>query len=177
MSAIPADTSATSVPLNLTISGTTGGITGLVPTVAVRDASTLNSYLDWDDNTFKTSGWTTKNAVMSEIGGGHYQRSLSMVDISAVAGSYFTAEYKVDDGGSIKGADEDVIYVTSLHSDMALLRRLAFNRLEETPGNPGTLILYADDATTPLKTWSTRDYLGGATVGEPGAPARRSAAT
>lgn len=177
MSAIPADITATSVPLNLTVSGTLGGITGLAPTVAVRNGATLDSYLDWDDDTFKTSGWVTKNALMSEVGGGHYQRSLSMVDIGAASGSYYVAEYNVDDGGSVKGADEDVIAVTSLVSDLTLLRRLAFNRLEETPGNPGSLILYADDATTPLKTWSTRDYTGGATVGELGAPARRSAAT
>lgn len=61
--------------------------------------------------------------------------------------------------------------------EIALLRKALTNRLEAAPGNPGTLVLYDDDGTTPIKTWATRDESGGAVAPAPGAPSRRDAAT
>ncbi len=175
--AIPVDTTATNVPLHLTVSKDgTGGVTGLTPTVALRDGSTLNSYLDWDDDTFKTSGWTTKYATLSEVERGHYQRTLSMVDIGATAGKFYMAEYRVNDGSGTADA-MDILIVTSVVSQVDLQDQQILNRLEEAPGNPGTLILYARDGTTPLKTWNLRDSGGGPTTASAGAPSRRSAAT
>jgi len=51
------------------------------------------------------------------------------------------------------------------------------NRIVEAPGSPGTLILYDDDAVTPLLTWTLTDTSGAAVTAVVGAPARRSAAT
>jgi hypothetical protein len=59
----------------------------------------------------------------------------------------------------------------------ALLEKVHRNRLEEAPGNPGTLVLYDDDDLTPLLTWTLRDELGGAVASSPGAPSRRTKAT
>jgi len=56
------------------------------------------------------------------------------------------------------------------------IRMLSFNRLEEAPGNPGTLTLYADDASTVFVTFNITDYQGAALVGLAGQPARRTAA-
>ncbi len=61
------------VPLQLAINrGGVGGVSGLAPTVRVRDAGATGSYLDWADFTFKTSGWTLQNHPMSDIGSGVY---------------------------------------------------------------------------------------------------------
>ena len=65
----------------------------------------------------------------------------------------------------------------SFGARMALLGKLQRNRLEEAPGNPGTLVLYDDDDVTPILTWQLRDGLGGAVVSSPGSPARRTKAT
>jgi len=60
---------------------------------------------------------------------------------------------------------------------ISLLRKALTNRLEASPGNPGSLVLYDDDALTPLLNWATRDDAGAAVVAAPGAPGRRGAAT
>ncbi len=59
-------------PLQFAVNGFSGGITGLSPVVAIRDALTVGSYIDVADLTFKTSGWTTRQAAMTEVGGGRY---------------------------------------------------------------------------------------------------------
>lgn len=168
----------TAVPLDLTITQEgVGGVTGETPTVALRDGATTNSYLDFADNTFKTSGWTTKYASLAEVEKGHYQRLLNMTLISPtpVDGKAFVAEYELNAVVG-KGVDHDVLLLVTV-SDNELLRKALTNRLEETPGFPGTLILYDDDGTTPLLTWTLRDAGGGPVVGTVGSPARRSAAT
>jgi len=65
----------------------------------------------------------------------------------------------------------------TVQDTLDLLRMVHTNRLEADPGDPGTMILYADDGVTPFKTWNLRDYLGGAVTGVVGSPAYRGAAT
>lgn len=108
----------TSVPLILTIEKEgVGGVTGKSPTVALRNAAGTTSYLDWNDNTFKTSGWTTKYASMTEVERGHYQRILNSSLVSAiVAGFKVAAEYHVDDGsGTIGDALDVILFVEEIH--------------------------------------------------------------
>jgi hypothetical protein len=165
------------IPLTLTVTKSgVGGVTGLSPVVALRDAQTFNSYLDWADNIFKTSGWTMREALLSEVGGGHYERHLDLPSIGAASGSIYVAEYKVD-STDVKGVDSDNIFIESQRDDLTLLRKMVTNRLIETAGNPGHLVLYDDDGVTPLKTWQLRDGTGGGTQLAIGAPARRSSAT
>lgn len=111
-----AEATDTAVPLSLTIDQEgVGGVTGQSPTVALRNATTVDSYLDFGDNTFKTVGWTTKYASMTEIERGHYFRSFDATAASIAAGTVLSAEYRVDDGGSILGDDHDLIrFVTSI---------------------------------------------------------------
>lgn len=168
---------ADTIPLTLTVTKAgVGGVTGLSPVVALRDAQTFNSYLDWADSTFKTSGWTTKEAALSEVGGGHYERHLDLSSIGAASGNIYTAEYKVD-SADVKGVDADNIFVVSQRDDLVLLRKMVTNRIWEIAGNPGQLVLFDDDGVTPLKTWQLRDGTGGGTQLAIGSPARRSAAT
>lgn len=117
MDLIIAETTDVDVSLDLTINrGGVGGITGLSPTVSVRDASTSNSFLDFNDNTFKTGGWTTKDASMTDVGRGHYRRTLDVSAFSPAAGSMYVIEYHVDDGGDVVGdAHDKLIAVNSLY--------------------------------------------------------------
>jgi len=168
----------TAVPLFLTVRREgVGGITGLSPTVALRDGSTIDSYLDFNDNTFKTAAWTTKYASMTDVERGHYQRSLDLSALSVSEGDVLIAEYHVDNSGDVVGDSADLLAVVVPPSgvDLALVRKSITNRMEESAGNPGTLILYDDDGTTPLMTWQLRDESGGGIVATVGTPARRSA--
>lgn len=114
-------------PLKLTVERVgSGGITGLTPsqvTLRIRDASTLNSYLDFADNTFKTAGWTQQDAGLSEVGRGHYQYNLNVVAVPAmVAGFEASVEYHVDNGADIVGDDHDsLLIVLNDPADRALI--------------------------------------------------------
>lgn len=65
----------------------------------------------------------------------------------------------------------------TVEDTLDLVRKVHTNRLDAAPGDPGTLILYDDDAATPIKTWPLRDYAGSAVVGAVGSPALRGEAT
>ena len=154
-----------------------GGLSGLAPTVAIRQASAPDSYLDWDDGAFKTTGWTTKYQSMSESERGTYQR---LLDLSAVTGApvgtLLIVEYRVIDG-TLVGDDHDLLMVVSVNTDTILLRKALTNKMIETPGLPGSLVLYDDDDTTPLLSQELRDFAAGATIGVQGSPAQRTKAT
>ena len=49
----------TNAPLTLSITRN-GPVLGATALVQIRDGSTVDSYLDFADDTFKTAGWTTK---------------------------------------------------------------------------------------------------------------------
>lgn len=184
------------VPLELTLTREgVGGVTGQSPTVALRDATTTNNYLDWGDNTFKLAGWTTKYGPMTEVERGHYHRLLDLNLVSAIAsGSLLLAEYHVDDGSGTVGSAHDLIRVTtptssvwdhdiSTDSDLSLaggmvnlLRKGLTNRLELEAGSPGYLRLYNDDGSL-LLTWDERNAGGGGIVLSTDSPAKRAKAT
>lgn len=100
-------------PLVLAVNGFGGGVTGLSPVVAIRSAMTSNLYLDFADLNFKASGWTTRQAAMTEVGDGRYFLPggadpylwVSRPDVPA----YFTAEYEVPGLAIV----DDLIIVTA----------------------------------------------------------------
>ena len=104
------------VPLDVTITKDgVGGVVGLFPTVRVRDAATLGSYLDWTDMKFKVVGWGLRDLLMPDVGRGHYSTGLDLSAIVLpvpVAGDRYSAEYHVNNGAGIIGDDADVIVVT-----------------------------------------------------------------
>jgi hypothetical protein len=76
-----------------------GGITGAVPTFAVRDATTLDSYLDFDDFTFKSSGWGTKYEPLTEVESGDYTYWMNLNAMTSISiGDILSVEYYYDDG-------------------------------------------------------------------------------
>ncbi len=169
-----------------------GGVVGLTVTVAIRRASD-GYYLDWNDSTFKASGWTTQNGSMTDLGTGHYQRTWAVGALAT--GTLLIAEYLsagviatharvqvVKAVADVPGAVWDVVAASHVASGSVgeiatLLRQLGFNKLVETAGNPGTLQLYADDGVTVIKTWQLTDSSSGAVTAQTGAPAHRAAAT
>ncbi len=160
----------TKIPLFLTITREgLGGVPGKAPVVALRKNGT-DEYLDFADNTFKMAGWTTKEQVLVDLTGGHYRYNVSAPAIGVVAGEMLIAEFKVDDGAAVKGAAQDFIMI----EDLPVMRKIVTNRLEDFPGNPGTLILYDDDGITPFRSWELRDATGGAVTAAVGAPAKRT---
>jgi hypothetical protein len=171
------------IPLELTIEQEgVGGVIGQVPSVRVRDGSTLNSFLDWDDNTFKTALWTEKDRILDEVEDGHYTTLLNLATIGAIVGNIFVAQYVVNDGGDIIGDAHDVILVgqqaltavSQLLSEVSLIRKSVTNRMEESPGNPGVLIVFDDDDSTAILQFLLRDALGNGIASPALSPARRS---
>ena len=175
--------SAASLTLTISKEGV-GGVLGLSPTVALRDATTPNSYFDWSDSTFKTFGWGAKYAAMGSVERGHYRRSLDLTAVPAIIdGMALSAEYHVDDGGEIIGDAHDIVTVSdaatsaalgAVATDAALVRKYHTNRMEETAGNPGKLKLYDDNDVTLLATHDLRDETGGAIAPTVLTPARRA---
>ncbi len=155
-----------------------GGATSQTSTVAIRDASTINFYLDWTTGTFMNAGWVLKDAPMTSIGNGIYQRNLPMAATAGITiGLFFVAEYTTT--GPVVGIAQEVYQVVNaaaVNADITLLRKQITNRIEEAPGAPGSLVLYDDDSVTPILTWQLRDESGGAVLPAVGTPARRTKA-
>lgn len=107
-----------SAPLVLTLeSEELGGITGAAPTIAVRDATTLDSYLDFSGFTFKSSGWTTKYATMTEVEAGDYTYWMNLAAMTAVSiGDILSIEYYYDDNGITRRDQETLLVVESIYN-------------------------------------------------------------
>jgi hypothetical protein len=107
-----------SAPLILTLEQEdVGGVTGQAPTLAIRDATSIGSYLDFTDYTFKSAGWTTKYQPLVEIEDGGYVFRMNLAAIAAISiGDILSAEYYYDDGGVVRRDQETMIIVESIHA-------------------------------------------------------------
>lgn len=80
----------------------TGGVAGLSVTAQIRDGATTTSYLDFADDTFKTSAWSQKSLTLTDIGNGYYTDTL---DVSAITNlpstDHLSLEYTIS--GSVAG--------------------------------------------------------------------------
>ena len=174
---LEADFSDTAFPLTCVINTPgTGGVTGVPTTVAVRQSPMTNLYLDWATSTFKTSGWTTKNLSMTDLGTGAYQ---AILNVSALGFSPTTplpvklvAEY-TSTGTGTSGFDVDIVVVSELRPDAKLARQYHTNKATTISGQ---LKLFNDDGVTVLSTQAVLDYTGAPAGNTAGTPAQRSAA-
>jgi len=171
------DYSDAAYPLELVVNDAgVGGVSGLTCTVAIRQASTTNSYLDWSDATFKTSGWSVKNQPLTDLGTGIYQVALNVASLGFTpAGGLpvkLVAEYS-STGSGTSGLAIDTLIVSELRPDAKIARQFNTNKLVAQGGNPGTLVLYEDDGATVQSTQNLEDYAGGAVTNTPGSPAQR----
>lgn len=92
------------LPLELLVTSGGAGQTGLSPVVAVRDAGTDGSYLDFADGAFKVSGWTTRQAALTEISAanapGMYVRRVDLTTVTLPAGEHLAIEYSAPGHGA-----------------------------------------------------------------------------
>jgi hypothetical protein len=106
----------TLAPLILTLeSEGVGGITGQVPTIAIRRATTIDSYLDFQGYTFKSAGWLEKYEPMTEVESGDYTYFLNLNDINEIViGDILSIEYYYDDNGVVRRDQETLLVVESI---------------------------------------------------------------
>jgi hypothetical protein len=113
---LQAEKSDSAYPLRLTVNGSTGGVTGLTVVVAVRRGS---DYLDFADGTFKASGWTTRQAAMTEVSAanspGRYERDFDIASSGVVVGDSLNIEYQITDAPT-SDVSETLTVVETLYS-------------------------------------------------------------
>lgn len=172
---IETERAETALPLTLAVTRSfSGGVSGLTAVLQIRDATTSTSYLDFADLTFKTSGWTTKQAALTDIGDGLYilTGGLNLSAISNLPSTthYLSAEYIVT--GSVRGTVKDSILLRRDVYDLALaLLQRSISDAESLPEfrslggaiqkltnrvriSGGSLEIYESDDTTISKTQS-----------------------
>lgn len=77
-----------------TISG--DPVASLTVRTAINRASD-NSFLDWNDNTFKSSGWTTRLKTMTYNATGEFYETTVTIDQATLASNDYTVTVSVDD--------------------------------------------------------------------------------
>ena len=101
---------ATNVPLEITVDQG-GGISGLLVTVMIRDSDNSSSYLDFADNTFKTSGWTQRERALSDLTGGFYHTTINVAAITNLpAGGNLVASYNIS--GAVAGITSEILHIS-----------------------------------------------------------------
>ena len=113
------------VPLELNYKENGLPVTGLSVDVEIRDTAT-NKYLDFADDTWKSSGWTTKSVALNDIGNGQYQY---MWDSSSAitADMIVSTEYAVNTS-NYQATDKDVLMFGIVNVDTAAIAAAVWNR-------------------------------------------------
>lgn len=161
---IEVDRLESSAPINLSVSREfQGGVPGLVPTIEVRQGSTVDYYLDFADMTLKTSGWTLRSLTLSAVGSGHYTLlgGLNVGGITNLPSDVETlvVEYTIDNGGKDKAIGHDIIQLTSTLATLSSMMdkiceilACGKNRME-IDSSTDEMVLYNDDGITEMGRW------------------------
>jgi hypothetical protein len=154
---IPVERTRTDVPLEFLVSKDGAGVAGLTVVVAVRDAATPDSYLDFADDTYKSSGWTTRQAAMTDLSGGLYRRALDLSAITNLpaATRELTIEYEATGAESALGVENlKLTEFDALAAEVAAIFDHHNNRLfiDFTP-TPAELVLRNRADTADLHRW------------------------
>jgi hypothetical protein len=164
------------VPLNLTVRRANGApVTGLAPTVAIRDALDATLWLDMVDGVFKASGWGARTAVLDEVSAalspGQYLTVLDLADVVAPStGFSFVAEYAVTFSGVTCVSSETY----TVDDTLVVQRAVLLGESRAAPGDPGSLVIKRPGDTAAFITYAISDFTGAAVYSTPGIPARRS---
>lgn len=122
MSVIICERTESAAPVEIFIDRN-GGVTGLTVQVAVRDGDTTNSYLDWNDLTFKTTGWTTQYqtvpAIPGRAGGYKYVAGLDISSITNLPAGTDQLELEFDVSGAFSAIVRDTIQLVNVLKDIA----------------------------------------------------------
>lgn len=129
------------------------GITGEGANLEVKVKRDSDDYFyDFDDSTFKASGWTTISAAMSEVNAtvvpGEYEYSL---DISNFSDGIYTAYIQYSGTQTTPYTDKiEFVCIGGKEFMTELLPRWIRNAQKFSGSN---MVLYDDDNSTPLLTW------------------------
>ncbi len=113
----------TEVPINLTLTESgVGPVAGATAVYAIRDGDTPDSWLDFNDNTFKTSAWTTRQATLtgSATQDGVYTAvpGFNLNATNLPAGSdHIIIEYEVTAPSSLAAIASDIILIDARLED------------------------------------------------------------
>jgi len=126
----------TNVPLHARYLSNGIAVTGLTIRVQIRNTKT-GYYLDFNDNTFKNSGWTTKQITLADIGNGQYQylwnSSLSVIDSAIIA-----AEYEVVDLTYAAESTDFLLFGVAALSPSDVAREVWRRQTSMDSGYPGS---------------------------------------
>jgi hypothetical protein len=179
-------------------------IIGATVTAAVRNKLN-NQFLDFSDNTFKAAGWTTKFQTLTDLNGtdtdmkGIYRFLWNSATPVSAQGEYQFI-FKYNDGVSDLETFDDIYFDDALSSTSIasavwnaltasfvaagsfglMLKRIKaalINRMELADGSSSNLVIYDDDAVTPLLTASVTDKTGAAITTSATVPAKRGNAS
>jgi len=84
----------TEIPLDISVDKD-GGIVGLTVEVTIRDGGTTNSFLDFNDMIFKTSGWVSQTVTLTGIGGGSYVGAIDITAIQGLTSRHLVVNYSI----------------------------------------------------------------------------------
>jgi len=115
-------------------------VSGLTVNVQLRDTKTGN-YLDFADNTWKSSGWTQKQAQLSDLGDGSYQYDWNSA-LSVTSSMIVAAEFEVTSVGYEAESTDYILF--GLHAfspdDVAAAVWNRPTAAHTTPGTFGVLV-------------------------------------
>lgn len=144
--------------------------TGLDPLVKIIDVGTGLVAVD--------------NMIMSELDDGFYRYNFDTYDLShdyailcdsvTLSGSERYTYASSSEYNDVLGSIESTVGMINVRT--LLLRKIQTNRLELTDGDTDNWILYDDDASTPLLTFSVKDKSGQLIIQQPYAPSIRDMA-
>lgn len=155
-------------------------VTGRAATLTCKILRVSDLYgLDWNDWTFKASGWTTLAQAATEVDSTNFPGVYYwIIGASATIDHLLPAAFS-DDEYSIEISDTGIDYNQS-HRQFVRLRRmwdmaaiqLVHNKKNLAEGASGNYVIYEDDGSTALLTRSVKDKDGGAIVLAVGIPAK-----
>jgi len=102
-------TTSSTLPFELVVSD---GTTGLTVTVKFRDSTTADSFLDFNDGVFKTSGWTNQTLTLTSIGDGFYRNEYDISLATLPVVEFFVGEYLIT--GAITGSATEMFQNTEV---------------------------------------------------------------
>jgi len=160
------------VSIDLYIRQNDEAVTGAAATVAIRRLSD-DQFLDFNDDTFKASGWTTKNQALTEITGiaelaGLYSFTWDS-SLSVMAVGEYSFEFTRTDTTPDWLKAETVRFEKSVLAQKMVVNRLVLNQ------TLSRLEIYDDDGTTLLATWPVTDRAGNSFILQGTGPANRGA--
>lgn len=192
------DLGETSAPASLAvITSSSGVVTGLSPVCRVRRSESAE-YLDFSDDTFKASGWTTKTTAMTEAETGVYLVT-GGIDISAITNLSSTTSlifeyqfvhltntfvstdlvslegHKSDLAANLTAINNNGTAIAGVATNVTLVKKVNVNRAEiDFTVSPRTLKIYDDDDTTVLLTHNLETNVGEDVTTQAGVQTKRS---